>query len=154
MLTPSDPVYAPNWHKMLGDHRCERAFPWTEFTDAGSHISFGTDAPVAPHFALPALYTAVTRKSAVDPKLKTTDPKLIALEKYAFKLDDSIRFYTAGTAYSLFDDNTTGSLEVGKSADFCVLSIDPWRDGVESLKQAQRGVTETWLAGERVWARE
>lgn len=156
-LQPShaDPLYAPNWHAMLGwDYRSKRGFPWTEFVGAGSHIAFGTDTPVAPHHALPTVYTAVTRKSAVDPNLVTKDPRLIALEKYKFTLDDSIRYYTAGTAYSLCDEDETGTLEAGKSADFCVLSVDPWRDGIDTLKQAQQGVKETWIAGSKVWERK
>lgn len=43
-------------------------------------------------------------------------------------------------------------MEVGKSADFCVLSINPW-EGLDSLRKAQEAVEETWVAGERVWCR-
>jgi len=148
----ADPVYAANWHAQLSDERGRRAFPITEFAEAGSRISLGTDAPVAPHHALPNLYSATTRRSHIDPTLETTCPRLKEVERFVLPLDDSIRYYTAGTAWSIWADDKYGTLEPGKSADFCVLSIDPFKDGLETLKEAQKGVTETWLGGEKVWS--
>lgn len=149
----ADPVYALNWHAQLEDERGFRAFPLTEFADAGARISLGTDAPVAPHHALPNLYSATTRKSFIDPDMVTEGARLKHVEKYVLPLDDSIRYYTAGTAWSTWDDDKYGTLEPGKSADFCVLSINPFKDGLETLKKAQEGVEQTWLAGEKVWAK-
>jgi predicted amidohydrolase YtcJ len=148
----ADPVYAGNWHDQLDHKHACRAFPLSEFTEAGSRISLGTDAPVAPHHALPNLYSATTRKSQIDPTLVTTDPRLLEVEKFVFPLEDSIRHYTAGTAWSIWGDDKYGVLEAGKSADFCVLAIDPFKDGLETLKQAQQGVLETWLGGDKVWS--
>ncbi|BEJ13937.1 hypothetical protein CspHIS471_0311110 [Cutaneotrichosporon sp. HIS471] len=152
----ADPVYMANWRKMLGyDKRTDRAFPWNEFQEAGSLISFGTDAPVAPHHPFPNLYTATTRRSGVNPKLPDpTDPRLIAMEKFSFPLAVSIRHYTAGTAYSTCQEDVYGSLEKGKSADFAIVNVDPFRDGVNTLREAQAGVDETWIGGERVWQRK
>ncbi|KLT41301.1 amidohydrolase family protein [Cutaneotrichosporon oleaginosum] len=152
----ADPVYMANWRKMLGyDARTDQAFPWHEFQKAGSRISFGTDAPVAPHHAFPNLYTATTRRSGVNARMGApTDPRLLAMEKFAFPLAVSIRHYTAGTAYSVRQEGEYGSLEKGKSADFAVININPFRDGVNSLREAQAGVDETWIGGECVWRRE
>lgn len=152
----ADPVYMANWRKMLGyDERTDRAFPWDEFQKAGSLISFGTDAPVAPHHAFPNIYTATTRRSGVNPKLPDpTDPRIIAMDKFSFPLAVSIRHYTAGTAYSTRQEHMYGSLEKGKSADFAIVNVDPFRDGVSTLREAQAGVDETWIGGERVWQRK
>ncbi|RSH89753.1 hypothetical protein EHS25_001739 [Saitozyma podzolica] len=59
----------------------------------------------------------------------------------------------AGTAHSTRGENTYATLEPGKRADFCVLSIDPFAQGLETLREAQQAVTQTWIGGERVWAR-
>lgn len=54
----------------------------------------------------------------------------------------------------MYTDDQTGTLAPGKSADFCILDIDPWAQGLDTLRKAQRGVAETWVAGERVFKKE
>lgn len=149
----ADPVYVPNWRKQLGeDERCDRAFPWTEY--AHSHVAFGSDAPTAPHHVMPNLYTATTRRSGVDPKMPPpTDPRILKLDRFNVKLETAIRYYTAGSAYSIRQSAQRGSLEKGKRADFCVLSIDPFANGVETLREAQRGVLRTYVNGKLAWGK-
>jgi len=149
----ADPVYVPNWREQLGqDERCDRAFPWTEYEH--SHVAFGSDAPTAPHHPFPNLYTATTRRSGVDPTLPDpVDPRILSLDRFCLKLEAAIRYYTAGSAYSIRAAKERGTLEPGKTADFCVLSIDPFAQGVETMRRAQQGVLETWVNGERVWQR-
>ncbi len=45
----------------------------------------------------------------------------------------------------------TGSLEVGKSADFVVLSADPY--AVETAQLPDITATQTWFAGGKVYDR-
>lgn len=73
------------------------------------------------------------------------------MERFSFPLEVSIRHYTYGTAYSTFSEDKYGSLEPGKSADFAIISIDPFRDGVSTLREAQSAVDETWINGEKLW---
>lgn len=152
----ADPVYVPNWRLMLGeDERCDRAFPWTEYVEAKSHVAFGSDAPTAPHHTCPNLYTATTRRSGVNPKLgEPTDPRIKALDKFCLPLSTSLRFYTAGAARSVRLEDQCGMLRPGLSADFSVLSIDPFKDGLETLREAQEAVKETWVQGVRVYSRQ
>ncbi|KAI5454136.1 hypothetical protein NCC49_005126 [Naganishia albida] len=152
----ADPIYLPNWQKMLGhDARIDRAFPWAEYVDAEAHMAFGSDAPTAPHHCLPNMYTATTRQSGVDPSLpRSDDPRTRALEKWCVSLDVAIRNYTLGSAYACQSEAYSGSLEPGKSADFCILDIDPFRDGVETLRRAQEAVVQTWLAGKVVFSKD
>ena len=147
----ADPVYVPNWREQLGhDERCDRAFPWTEYKH--SHVAFGSDAPTAPHHPFPNLYTATTRRSGIDTTLPDpVDPRILSLDRFCLKLETAIRYYTAGSAYSFRAAKERGTLEPGKAADFCVLSIDPFEQGVETLRRAQEGVLETWVNGRRVW---
>lgn len=153
--THADPASLENYRKMLGeDERVDRLWPTTEYVDAGSHVAFGSDPPSAPYPALPNIYSATTRKSLSKPHhCSRDDAKVVALERYKIPLETSIRFYSLGTAYSTRDEIEYGSLEPGKKADFCVLDIDPFRDGVMGLREAQEAVGETWMSGERVWAR-
>lgn len=153
----ADPAVMPNWFAMLGrDHRCGRAFPWTEYIQHDTHVALGTDAPTAPHDTFPSLYVATTRRSALKPNMTwpPEDEILRQLEKYKMPLETAIRFNTFGSARSIHAEGYCGNLEVGKSADFAILSIDPFKDGVEVMVNAQNGVRQTWVAGQLVWERK
>ncbi|WVQ68311.1 uncharacterized protein L199_006518 [Kwoniella botswanensis] len=151
----ADPVYVPNWRLMLGeDERCDRAFPWTEYGDAQAHVAFGSDAPTAPHHCFPNLYTATTRQSGVNPKLPPSqNPRIEKLDRFCVSLETGIRYYTAGAAFSSRCEQGYGRLKRGMKADFCILSIDPFLEGVQTLREAQEGVKQTWIAGVKVFDR-
>lgn len=146
-VTPSmqpvhaDPAIRDNWAAMLGDERARRGFPWVEL-DASSRLALGTDAPTAPLEALPNLFIAATRRSALDPRLPAP-PGERPLE-----LDTAIRRMTADAAWSCFDEPHRGSLEPGKLADLIVLDTDPFDDGPEALREAN--VLRTIVGGRTV----
>ncbi|POY74644.1 hypothetical protein BMF94_2406 [Rhodotorula taiwanensis] len=152
----ADPAIAPNWHAMLGyDERTHRSFPWDEFRAAGCRIALGTDAPTAPHESMPNLYVATTRRSALEPDLPWP-PKLAQLAKYdhtVFTLRDALIGATKGAAHSCHAEREVGVLAPGLSADFAVLSIDPFQKGVEVLARAHEAISQTWVAGEKVFQR-
>ena len=58
---------------------------------------------------------------------------------------------TLWAAYANFDENRTGSLEVGKMADFVVLNTDIMT--VEPEKILKSKVKSTYLGGNRVYQR-
>ncbi|MFQ6331845.1 amidohydrolase [Nocardia sp. CWNU-33] len=123
----ADPALQDNWRAMLGDHRVERAYPWSELTAAGAVLAFGTDAPTAPHSPLPNMFIAATRKSATDP---TCEPNL---PEYALPLADALAHGTRDAAFSCRWEELTGQLVKGKAADFVVLDSDPFTAGNTSL---------------------
>ncbi|GMK54521.1 hypothetical protein CspeluHIS016_0111070 [Cutaneotrichosporon spelunceum] len=151
----ADPVKVVNWDAQLAHGcRCDRKFAWREFEEAGAEVAFGSDAPTAPYHPLPNLYTATTRLSAINPALPDPeDERTKNLARLCVSLETAVRYYTAGGAYSMRAEDEVGTLEPGKSADFAVLDIDPF-DGLDSLRKAQKGVAETWVAGQRVWVKE
>ncbi|CAI7663305.1 unnamed protein product [Penicillium bialowiezense] len=113
-----DPVTFGDWPEMLGPKRCERAFAYREFVDGGAPLAFGTDAPTAAHHALPNLYIAATRRSALSPTLSDTiNPE------QALSLATAVSAATSGAAYASFADGFTGSLKPGFNADFVVVDM-------------------------------
>jgi predicted amidohydrolase YtcJ len=156
----ADPLLAFNWMAQLGhDHRCERAFTWSEFRDAGCKIALGTDAPTAPYEALPNLYVATNRKSALKPDMPwppTGEAGRMIVEggRQVFSLQDAIVGATKGAAYSCRMEDKLGSLAKGMAADFCVLAEDPFVNGTKGWCKGQQGVMETWVGGKRVYKRE
>ncbi len=141
----ADPAVQENWRAMLGDARVDRGFPWPEITQAGGTLAFGTDAPTAPHEALPNMFVATTRRSAISPGQLPNVPSL------AVSLADALGSATRDAAYSCGDEAHRGTLATGMLADFIVLDTNPFEEGVESLLTAN--VVRTVVGGEVVFER-
>ena len=135
----ADPAIFDNWAAMLGDERVDRAFAWPEYEAAGALLAFSTDAPTAPFEALPNMYIAATRKSALDPSFAARHPH------FALPLEDAIGHATRDAAASMGDGAVRGRLEAGLAADFAVIDADPFTEGPESLLTAR--VVRTVAAG-------
>lgn len=135
----ADPAIQDNWRARLGDERAERGYPWTEFTNAGATLVFGSDAPTAPYPPLPNMYVATTRRSALEPDRPANLPQ------YVVPLARAIGHATSDAAWSGRWEDVTGSLRAGLAADFVVLDADPFTLGEDALLTAQ--VTRTVVAG-------
>ncbi len=141
----ADPAVWANWAAMLGDERTERGFAWPEYVEAGALLAFSTDAPTAPHEALPNMYVAATRRSALDPSFGPNQPE------FALPLAESIVHATRDAAASCGEEHLRGSLAAGLAADFVVLDTDVFTAGEESLLSAM--VVRTVVAGASVYGR-
>lgn len=142
----ADPAIRANWAAMLGDERAERGFAWPEYRDAGALLAFSTDAPTAPYEALPNLFIAATRRSALDPSLPALQPG------FAVPLAEALTHATRDAAAASYEDDERGRLAPGLAADLVVVDADPFTDGPDALLTAR--VTRTVVAGETRFARE
>ncbi len=140
----ADPAILRAWPALIGPDRCARAFAYREFVDGGATLALGSDAPTAPHLPLPNLYVATTRRSYREPALDT-----VVNPDFALTVAQAISGATHGSAYSCFADAETGSLEVGKKADFVVVDMEPTPE-----KLIHGVVEETWFEGKRVYKKE
>jgi predicted amidohydrolase YtcJ len=138
----ADPAILKAWPRLLGEHRCGRAFAYREFSDLGAPLALGSDAPTAPHTPLGNIYVGTTRRSYREPEMETT-----VNPHFALGLCEAVAAATEGAAYSCFDDHRIGVLEKGHKADFVVVDME-WEK--EKLMQAK--VAETWFDGGKVWA--
>ncbi|KAI1387870.1 amidohydrolase 3 [Hypoxylon trugodes] len=137
----SDPVISGAFPKHLQEYLQKRIFPYREFLDGGANVAIGTDAPTARHYALPNLYNATTRKSALEPSLPVSPNAHNVLT-----LSQAVTAATYGAAYSRFAETWTGSLKRGLRADFVVLDT-AWT--LESLLEAK--VYQTWAGGNKLY---
>lgn len=138
----ADPAILRAWPRLIGEHRCGRAFAYREFADAGALMALGSDAPTAPWNPLHNIYVATTRRSAREPECDE-----VVNEHFRLGICESVVAGTAGAAQSVFADDRVGSLEVGKLADFIVVDME-W--DARSLLKSQ--MKETWFGGKRVWS--
>ena len=107
-----------NYAPLLGTERSSRANAFKKFDDAGAIQAFGSDYPVFPMDVLLGIYTAVTRQTPEG------TPKGGWYPENRITVEAALRHYTKDAAYAAFMEKETGSLEVGKFADFAVLSAD------------------------------
>ncbi len=87
----------------------------------GARIVFGSDWPVDPLNEWLAMQVAVTRSAVGDDAVKY--PGRLGIDP-GLDLASAIRAMTTDAAYSLHQDQVTGSIETGKYADLIVLDQD------------------------------
>ncbi|MGI5127821.1 amidohydrolase [Pseudonocardia sp. CA-107938] len=126
--------------------RAERLHPNRDLLDAGALLAGGSDWPVMP--SPNPWYGIQGLVSRADPT--GTFPGRLWPEQ-SITVAEALHAYTLGGARAMGTDDVTGSLEVGKSADFVVLDRDPLAVPVDQLGGT---VTEqTWFAGRKVYDR-
>jgi predicted amidohydrolase YtcJ len=111
----SDLFFAP---ARLGMDRLAGAYAWQSFLKSGSIICGGSDAPVERGEPMIEFYAAVARKSIKGESGEGWHPE------QAVSREEALKMFTIWPAYASFEENDKGSIEVGKLADFTVLSQD------------------------------
>ena len=129
--------------KRIGHERSASSYAWRSMLDAGAHLAFGTDWPVAPLNPLLGIYAAVTRA--------TLDGKHPGgwFPEQRLTFDEALRAYTLGSAYAAFEEKEKGTISPGKLADLVVLSDNLFSIAPEKIKDAH--VTMTVVGGTVVY---
>jgi len=105
--------------KRIGAERIKTTYAFRTILDAGGILTFGSDWPVAPLSPLDGVYAAVTRRTIDDANPDGWYPQ----EKIT--VEEALTAYTSANAYAGFEEDISGTLSVGKRADFVILSDDP-----------------------------
>jgi predicted amidohydrolase YtcJ len=102
----------------IGAKRCASSYAFRSLLDSGARLAFGSDWSVAPLGPLLGIDAAVNRRTldSKHPEGWFPGQKITAAE--------AVEAYTLTSAYAAFLELDRGSLEVGKLADFVVLSRD------------------------------
>jgi len=105
----------PSLVRYWGPRRAAWVTPVRAYLDHGIPVAAGTDASVVPYPPLWTIYHFVTRDTITGGVLGA-DQKITRQE--------ALRLSTIDNAYLTFEENTKGSIEPGKLADFVVLAED------------------------------
>jgi len=131
---------AGRYSENLDGWRLEHNNPLRSPMDHGIFVALSSDIlPIGP---MVGLYAATTRKG-MDGRVYGADE--------AITMAEAITAYTHGGAWLSFEEAERGRLVPGQYADFIVLSADPLTTEAEAIMGIE--VEQTWIAGERVWAR-
>lgn len=145
----SPPIWFPNpgrarMTSLLGAERVERTWPIRDVVESGAIVGAGSDWPCMTLSPTPwlALSTMLTRRNPELPELGVHGPD------QRISLDTAIRLFTINPAIAMGISSDTGSLTVGKSADFIVLDRDIF--GIEPEAIAETVVSATYFEGRLV----
>jgi predicted amidohydrolase YtcJ len=111
----SDLFFAPS---RLGMERLAGAYAWQSLIKSGCIIAGGSDAPVERGEPMIEFYAAVARKSVKGFSGEGWHPE------QAVSREQALKMFTLWPAYAAFEEKDKGSIEVGKHADFTVLTND------------------------------
>ncbi len=139
-VQPAHLIDDGDWaEKRIGPERIKTTYAFRSLLDCGARLALGTDWPVAPLDPLMGIYAAVTRETAdgKNPHGWVPEQKI--------SIEETVRAYTAGSAYAEFGEREKGTLEPGKLADMVVLSQDIFRIDPEQIPRTQ--VVHTIVGG-------
>jgi len=77
------------------------------------------------------IYAAVTRRTLDDKNPNGWLPE------QKISVEETVRAYTSGSAYAEFQENSKGTITVGKSADFVILSDDIFTMHPNDIRQTK-----------------
>jgi predicted amidohydrolase YtcJ len=123
-----DLYFAPS---RLGSSRLAGAYAWQSLLKTRAIIAAGSDAPVERGEPMIEFYAAVTRRS-----LDGFANEDWHLEQRMTR-EQALRALTWGPAYAAFEEKDRGTIEVGKLADFTVLSADIMKIPEPQILQAR-----------------
>lgn len=162
LITPADqprfaelgvvPVFQPLWARWdeymrmtavrVGPERMKYMYPSGSLIRGGATVAFGSDWAVASANPLEGIEVALTRR---EPGV-TSGEALTPAE--VITLDQAIRGYTLNSAFANHQDQVSGSLQVGKSADLVVLDKNLFE--IPATEIGRTKVLTTVIAGEAV----
>ena len=130
----------------IGEEKGKEFMPMARFKKYCSLYTISSDAPVTTPNPMEAISTAVTRR---------TNEGTVLCPEQAITVEDGLKAYTIYAARALRRSHIAGSIEVGKLADFAILSESPLdlkEDEIQRMRDIK--VMETWLDGEKIYEKK
>lgn len=129
--------------KRLGKERMKGAYAYKKLLNIYGKVALGTDFPVEKVSPFLTFYAAVARKDLQH------YPKEGFQIKDALTREETLKGMTIWAAYSNFEENEKGSIEVGKKADFVFLNKDIMSIPENEIPKVKADAT--YINGEKVY---
>lgn len=127
----------------IGKKRMKGAYAFKKLLTNYGKVALGTDFPVEQVNPFLTFYAATVRKDL------NNYPKNGFQMENALSREETLKGMTIWAAYSNFEENEKGSIEVGKFADFVILNQDILK--IEDSKLPKTKAVATYLNGEKVY---
>lgn len=128
-LFPLHTFYWGDWHKqIIGDSLGNRISPMRTALNKGLNVTMHTDAPVALPNLMRLVGISVERLSRSGQVIGPNE----RLTPY-----EALKTITIWSAHQHFEENTKGTLEKGKIADFVILDKNPLKVPEEDIKNIE-----------------
>jgi predicted amidohydrolase YtcJ len=127
----------------VGPQRIKGAYAWHTFLKQGSRIACGSDFPIESPNPLQGIHAAVTRQDM------SGTPAGGWYKEQAMTVIQAFRCFTLDAAWAAHQEQSIGSLEIGKWADFIITDKDLFKVPAEEIGKI--GVLETWVGGRQVF---
>ena len=129
--------------KKLGEERFDRQYLWGNLTDNGVRVTFGSDYPanlIEEVNPFSQIYHAIMRLDSLSGYFPPCHAGL--------NIQHGIKAYTINAAQQMGLSDVTGSLKVGKNADFIIIDRDIFKCNLEDVKETN--VLNTYFQGKKV----
>ncbi|MFZ5965976.1 MAG: amidohydrolase [Bacillota bacterium] len=123
----------------VGKERLDYSYAWKKYIDAGIKCAGSSDAPIESFNPLYGIYSAVTRMDL------TEKPPGGWIPEEGLAIKDAIDIFTINAAYLSHEEALKGDFEIGKYADFVILSDDLRRIEENSIKNVR--VEKIYIGG-------
>lgn len=149
LIASMQPIHATSDMNMaedrVGPERILGGYAWRKMLDAGVVLASGSDFPVELPNPFLGLHAAVTRTD------RGGQPAGGWYADQAMTRAEALHSFTLAAAYAAHQEDRLGSLEPGKWADFILIDRDYFTVPANEIDDIV--VLETWVGGERVYAR-
>jgi predicted amidohydrolase YtcJ len=125
---------------IVGQARAERFMAVKSAIKSGHTVTLHTDTPSSPLGPIRAMRVAIMRNTQSNRYVLGENETITAME--------AIKALTINSAWQIFEENSRGSLEVGKLADFTILNKNLLTTPPKDWELVE--VDSTYLNGERV----
>ncbi len=130
----------------IGEKRYSGAFAMNSFLQNGVKVIFGSDWPVAETNVMHGIAAAVNRK------VRGSNFPDGFFTREGISVKEAVKAYTITPAYASFEENTKGSIEVGKLADFVILNENIFEIDKNQIKNVK--VEKTIFDGKIIYDKD
>lgn len=129
----------------IGKHRMKGAYAFKDLLNTYGKVALGTDFPVEHVNPFLTFYAATARKDLAG------FPENGFQTENALTRVETLKGMTIWAAYSNFEENEKGSIEMGKFADFVILDQNIMEIPLEKIPKTK--VLATYISGDKVFNR-